>query len=164
MTSPKALTSSLNLELHPADHYGQGGGIPFYVGTLPNNNANIGQSSTFSRVQISGSAGSINNTFGSLNPATWVLYAEDTAGVFITAPDAKYWVTWPFPDYGFANLSATDNLAKNPDISLWSSLPTSATGWISVGGAERLTIINQSTLNAAFGYAPTNCFFGLFHP
>jgi len=135
-----------------------------YVGTLPNNDANIGQSSTFSQVQVSGSAGSLNDTFASLNPATWALYAEDPPGVFITASDAKYWVTWPLPDYGFTNLSATDNLANNPDISLWSSLPTAATGWISVGAAERLTVINQSTLNAAFGYAPTNCFFGLSHP
>jgi len=142
--------------------------LSVYVGTLPNNNANIGQSSTFSRVQVSGSAGSINDTFASLNPATWALYAEDPPGVFITASDAKYWVTWPLPDYGatngFTSLYASDNLANNPDISLWSSLPTAATGWISVGGAERLTIINQSTLNAAFGYAPTNCFFGLYHP
>ena len=142
--------------------------LSVYVGTLPNNNANIGQSSTFSQVQVSGSAGSLNDTFASLNTNTWVLYAEDPPGVFITAPDAKYWVTWPLPDYGatngFTSLSATDNLAKNPDISLWPSLPTAATGWISVGGAERLTVINQSTLNAAFGYAPTNCFFGLSHP
>ena len=134
-----------------------------YVGTLPNNNANIGQSSTFSQVQVSGSAGSLNDTFASLNPATWALYADDPPGVFITASDAKYWVTWPFPDYGFANLYATDNLAKNPQISQWSSLPAASTGWISVGGAERLTVVNQSTLNAAFGYAPTNCFLGLFH-
>ncbi|MGA3144304.1 MAG: hypothetical protein ABSF10_14960 [Verrucomicrobiota bacterium] len=138
--------------------------LSVYVGTLPNNNANVGQSSTFSRVQVSGSAGSINDTFASLNPATWVLYAEDPPGVFITAPDAKYWVTWPFPDYGFTNLYASDNLAKQLGSSQWSSLPTAATGWISVGGAERLTVINQSTLNTAFGHAPTNCFFGLFHP
>ncbi len=134
-----------------------------YVGTLPNNDANIGQSSTFSRVQVSGSAGSINDTFGSLNPSTWALYAEDPAGVFVTAPDAKYWVKWPLPDFGFTNLYASDNLAKQLGSSQWASLPTAATGWISVGGAERLTVINQSTLNAAFGYAPTNCFFGLYH-
>jgi hypothetical protein len=135
-----------------------------YVGTLPNNNANIGQSSTFSRVQVSGSAGSINDTFGSLNPGTWVKYAEDPAGVFITAPDAKYWVTWPTPDTGFTNLFATDNLTNSLASSQWLTLPTSATGWISVGGVKRLTIINQSTLNTAFTYTPTNCFFGLFHP
>jgi hypothetical protein len=135
-----------------------------YVGTLPNNNANIGQSSTFSRVQVSGAAGSINDTFASLNPGTWVLYAEDPPGVFITAPDAKYWVTWPTPDTGFTNLFATDNLKNSRASSQWLTLPTSATGWIPVGGSKRLTIINQSTLNTAFTYTPTNCFFGLFHP
>jgi hypothetical protein len=134
-----------------------------YVGTLPNNNANIGQSSTFSQVQVSGSAGSINDTFGSLNSGTWTKYAEDPAGVFITAPDAKFWVTWPFPDGGFTNLYATDNLTKKLGNSQWASLPTASTGWMNVGGAERLTVVNQSALDAAFGYSPSNCFFGLFH-
>jgi hypothetical protein len=134
-----------------------------YVGTLPNNNGNIGQSSTFSRVQVSGAAGSINDTFGSLDPGTWVKYAEDPAGVFITAPDAKFWVSWPLPDGGFTNLYASDNLARKLGNSQWASLPAASTGWMNVGGAERLTIVNESTLNSALGYPPTNCFFGLFH-
>jgi hypothetical protein len=134
-----------------------------YVGTLPNANANIGQSSTFSQVQVSGSAGSINDTFGTLNPSTWVLYAEDPAGVFLTTADTKYWISWPLPDYGFTNVCASDNIAKTP-ISQGPALPASATGWRNVGDIERLTIINQSTLNAAFGHSPTNCFFGLYHP
>ena len=135
-----------------------------YVGTLPNANANIGQSSTFSRFQVSGAAGSINDTFLSLNPSTWQLYAEDPPGVFITAPDAKYWVTWPLPDFGFTNVYATDNLTNSLVNGHWLTLPASATGWVSVGGNERLNVINQSTLNSAFGYTPTNCFLGLFHP
>ena len=135
-----------------------------YVGVLPNNNANIGQSSTFSRFQVSGSAGSIDDSFASLNPATWVEYAENQPGVFITTSDAKYWVTWPLPDGGFTNLYAADNLKSSIANSGWLSLPSAATGWINVGGDERLTIVNQSTLNASFGYAPTNCFFELFHP
>ncbi len=135
-----------------------------YVGTLPNNDANIGQSATFSHLQVSGSAGSIDDNFTSLDPNTWTKYAEDSSGVFITAADARYWVTWPLPDFGFGNLYATDNLTKRLGDSQWLSLPTSATGWIGVGGTERLAIINQSALDAAFGYAPTNCFLGLFHP
>ena len=145
----------------------------FYVGTQPNNNANIGQSATFSQVQISGAAGSINDDFVSggtpgqpyvLNTNTWALNTADPKGVFITAPDAKYWVTWPLPDPGFTNLYVTDNLNNKLGSSQWLNLPTSATGWIDVGAAQRLTIVNQSTLNAAFSYTPTNCFFGLFHP
>ncbi len=144
-----------------------------YVGTQPNNNANIGQLSTFSRVQISGAAGSINDNFVSagtpgqpylLDTNTWTLNAADSKGVFITAPDAKYWVAWPLPDPGFTNLFVTDNLSNKLGGSQWLGLPTSATGWINVGDAERLAIVNQSTLNAAFSYTPTNCLFGLFHP
>jgi hypothetical protein len=135
-----------------------------YVGIQPNNNANLGQSATFSRVRVSGSAGSINDSFTSLNPTTWVEYAEDPAGVFITSADARYWVTWPLPDSGYTNLFATDNLTKKLDASQWLSLPTAATGWINVGGAQRLAIINQSSLDTAFRYTPTNCFFGLLHP
>ena len=136
-----------------------------YVGTLPNGGGNIGQSSTFSQVQVSGSAGSINDTFASLNTNTWALYVEDAPGVFVTTTDAKYWVTWPLPDYGatngFTSLYASDNLKTQ--LSSSHSLPTADTGWINVGSATRLTIVKQSTLNTAFGYAPTNCFFGLFH-
>ena len=138
--------------------------LSFYVGTLPNNNGNIGQSSTFTRVQISGAAGSINDTFGTLDASTWVKYAEDPAGVFITAADAKFWITWPLPDGGFTNLYASDNLSKKLGNSEWAGLPTNSTGWLNLGGAGRLTIVNQSTLTSAFGHAPTNCFFGLFHP
>jgi hypothetical protein len=144
----------------------------FYVGTQPNNNANIGQSSTFSRVQISGGAGSIDDNFVStgtpgqpylLDTNTWTLNTADSKGVFITAPDAEYWVAWPLPDYGFTNLYTTDNPARRLGSSQWLSLPTSDTGWLDNGNGQRITVVNQSTLNAAFSYTPTNCFFGLFH-
>ena len=145
----------------------------FYVGDQPNNNANIGQSSTFSRVKISGAAKSIDDDFVSggtpgqpyvLDAATWAENTADPLGVIITALDAKYWVTWPTPDAGFTNLYATDNLAKNLGKSEWLSLPTASTGWILVGAVERLAVINASTLSAAFSYSPTNCFLGLYHP
>ena len=144
----------------------------YYVGTQPNNNANIGQSSTFSRVRISGAAGSIDDNFVSggtpgqpyqLNPNTWTLNTADPKGVFITAPDALYWVTWSLPDYGFTNLLVTDNLNLKLDSSQWLSLPTANTGWLDNGNGNRITVINQSTLNTAFSHTPTNCFFGLFH-
>ncbi|MGA2864103.1 MAG: hypothetical protein ABSF95_06410 [Verrucomicrobiota bacterium] len=144
-----------------------------YVGDQPNNNANIGQSSTFSRVKITGAAKSIDDDFVSagtpgqpyvLDATTWAKNTADPLGVIITAPDAKYWVTWRTPDGGFTNLYATENLTNKLGSSQWLSLPTAATGWISVGAAERLAVINQSTLNTAFGHPPANCFFGLYHP
>ena len=144
----------------------------FYVGTQPNNNANIGQSSTFSRVKVSGAAGSIDDDFVSggtpgqpylLNPNTWDLNTADAKGLFITAPDAKYWVGWSLPDYGFTNLLVTDNLNLKLDSSQWLSLPTASTGWLDNGAGKRIAVVNQSTLNTAFSHTPTNCFFGLFH-
>jgi len=92
------------------------------------------------------------------------LGAADAGGVFITVSDAKYWVTWPLPDFGYANVYATDNLDNKLGSSQWRVLPTSETGWRSVGGNKRLTVINQSTVDAAFGYTPVRCFFGLYHP
>jgi hypothetical protein len=136
-----------------------------YVGDEPNANANIGQSSTISKVTVTGAAGSINDSFTNLDLTTW---ANDMAaapgGIIVTTPDTKYWLTWPEPDSGFNNLFVTDNLTNNIADSQWLSLPTSDTGWIDVGGTKRVTIIKQSTLNTAFGYTPTNCFFGLYHP
>ena len=162
MTAPDNTTTNFTIPAGDAAYFQDP--VYVYAGVLPNNDANIGQSSTFSRLQVSGSAGSINDTFAALNPSTWVLYAEDAPGVFVTASDAKYWVTWPLPDYGFTNVYASDNLGNKPVISQWLALPASATGWVNVGGNKRLAVINQSTLNAAFGYAPTNCFLGLSHP
>ena len=134
------------------------------VGSQPNNNANIGQASTFSRFEVTGAAGAINDSFTTLNPGVWEKAAADAAGVFITASDAKYWITWPLPDFGYTNVYATDNLANKLASSQWKTLPPSETGWKNVGGTKRLTILNQSTLNSSFGYSPTNCFFGLYHP
>jgi hypothetical protein len=138
-----------------------------YLGDQPNVDANIGQSSTFSQFTVTGAGDSIDDNFatdGTFDTNTW---ANDTAsdgnGIFITAPDAKFWLTWPTPDGGFTNVYATDNLANQLGNSQWKTLPSSSTGWVLVNGSQRLTVINQSTLNTAFGYQPTNCFFGLWH-
>jgi len=72
-------------------------------------------------------------------------------------------VTWPTPDAGFTNVFAADNLANRIGTPQWKSLSSASTGWVLVGGTERLAVVNQSTLNTAFGYQPTNCFFALFH-
>jgi len=132
-----------------------------YVGDQPNATANIGQSSTISQLTVTGAAASINDNFTSLDPGTWVNdTSSDPLGILITAADAKYSITWPTPDGGFTNVFATDKLNGGQ----WLTLPTASTGWTAVGGVERYTVINQSTLNSAFGYAPTNCFFQLYHP
>jgi len=164
--------TSTNFTIAPTDAYLFQDPLFFYVGTQPNNNANIGQSSTFSRVQISGAAGEINDDFVStgtpghpylLDTNNWTLNTADSKGVFITAPDAKFWVAWPLPDYGFTNLYVTDNLARKQGAQ-WLSLPAAATGWLDNGAGQRVAVVNQSALSAAFSYTPTNSFFRLFHP
>jgi len=146
------------------------GGLIAYFGVRPASATRIGLSSTFSRIQITGAAAPIDDTFVSSGPpyvldaATWVKKASSPTGIFITAPDAKYWLTWPLPDNGYTNLYATDNLNKKVANGQWLSLPVEATGWLNVAGNSRQTVVNQSALNAAFTYTPTNCFFQLFHP
>jgi hypothetical protein len=135
-----------------------------YLGDQPNQNANIGQSSTFSEFTVSGAASSFSDNFATFNTNNWANdTASDELGIFINAPDAKYWLTWPTPDAGFTNVFVTDNLTNQIVNGQWKSLPSASTGWVLVGGDERLTVIEQSTVNAAFGYQPTNVFFELYH-
>ena len=168
ITGPDGTSKSLTIPDAAAANFQ--GNLIAYFGSRPGNETRIGQSATFSRIKITGTASTVDDTFVSsgppydLDPATWVKKAKSPQGIFITAPDAKYWLTWPQPDGGFTNLYVTDNLNKKLGSGQWSSLSVDATGWLNVAGASRLTVVNQSALNAAFSYTPTNCFFALFHP
>jgi hypothetical protein len=168
MTAPNG--TSTNVTISASDVASFQGELIAYFGVRPTDTSRIGQSATFGRIQITGAASAIDDTFVSagppynLNPATWMRKASNSQGIFITAPDAKCWVTWPQPDAGFTNLYATDRLDNEVSIAEWVSLPTDATGWLNVAGDTRLVIVNQSTLNTAFPNTPTNCFFGLHHP
>jgi hypothetical protein len=162
LTAPDQTSTNFTIPASAAAYFQDP--LYLYVGTQPNNNANIGQSATLSSVQVSGPVDQISDNFATLNTNTWTSYAADPNGVIITGPDAKYWISWPFPDTGFTNIFVTDNLANSIAAAQWLALPPAATGWISVGGNKRLTLIDQSVLDAAFGYTPKNCFFQLFHP
>ncbi len=162
MTAPDGTVNSFSINPSDASYFQNP--LYAYLGTRPNDNSRIGQSVTFNRFTITGAAASLDDSFSQLNPSTWVNSAADPGGIIVTSTDTKFWLTWPLPDGGFANLSATDNLANHLSASQWLNLPTASTRWVNVGGTKRLTIINQSTLNTAFGHTPTNCFFGLYHP
>ena len=159
ITAPDGTSTALNIPEADAAHFQ--GDLIAYFGVRPTDTARIGQSATFSRIKITGAAGSIDDTFGNLDSATWVRKASNGAGIFITPADAEYWVSWPQPDGGFANLYATDNLGNK--MNEWLSLPVEATGWLNVAGDRRLTVVKQSALNA-LPNASKNAFFGLFHP
>ena len=167
MTAPDG--TSTNLTIPASDEANFQGDLIAYFGVRPTDATRIGLSATFGRIQITGAAAAINDTFVSAGPpydldsTTWIRKAESPQGIFVTAPDTKYWVGWSQPDGGFTNLCATDDLRKKLGASQWLSLPATDTGWLNVAGQSRLAIVRQSTLNAAFSYAPTNCSFGLFH-
>jgi hypothetical protein len=167
MTAPDNTSKTFTIPGADADNFQ--GDLIAYFGVRPTDATRIGLSATFSRIKITGAAGPIDDNFVSSGPpydldsGTWVRKASSPQGIFITPPDAKFWVTWPQPDAGFANLFATDNLTKKLGNSEWLNLPSGDTGWLNVAGSSRLAVVKQSTLNTAFSYTPTNCFFGLFH-
>jgi hypothetical protein len=96
-----------------------------------------------------------------LDPTIWRKNAADGSGVVITAPDAKYWVSWTTPDPGFSTIYVTDDLKKQMANSEWLDTVSPPSSWITVG-VKHMTVINQSKLDTVFGYSPTNCFFGLW--
>ena len=142
MTAPDGTSKSLTIPAADAANFQ--GDLIAYFGVRPAGEARIGQSATFSRIKITGAAATIDDTFVSsgppydLDPAAWVRKAASPQGIFITAPDAKYWVTWPQPDGGFTNLYVTDNLNKKLGNGQWARLPVDATGWLNVAGDSRL--------------------------
>ena len=116
MTAPTG--AELTFTIPAADAAFFQGGVMAYFGVRPTDAARVGQSATFSRVQITGAAASIDDNFVAqgrpytLDANTWIKRASHPAGIFITPPDAICWVSWPTPDSGFTNLYATDDLTK----------------------------------------------------
>ena len=90
-----------------------------YFGNQPNSSAARGQFTTFSRVQISGVAAPIDDTFPgpSLNqdPATvswqWQTPAADPSGIFVASGQDVYWLNWTLPDFGYTLQSSSNLLA-----------------------------------------------------
>lgn len=161
ITAPNGNSVALTIPAEDAANFQ--GPLVAYFGVRPADAARIGQSATFNRIQIAGAAAAIDDSFSQgLNSNLWARKASHPAGVFITAPDAKYWLTWLTPDAGFTSVYATDDLTKQPGSS-WKNLPASETGWVLVGGNKRLAVINESALSAAFGTVPARSFFGLWH-
>jgi hypothetical protein len=86
-----------------------------YFGIQPNRLSNIGQSASFSRLQITGIPTPIDDSFAgpALDSAIWEVIAENAAGVVAVPPDAAFWLTWTLPDRDFVP-QATDDLSFDP--------------------------------------------------
>ena len=87
-----------------------GGGLCVYFGIDPNNAADVGESATFSHLQITGTD-PINDTFSgaALNPNTWAVTSMDQAGTVFVPPTGVFWLRWSLP-------AGTWFLQANPDL------------------------------------------------
>lgn len=109
LEAPGGATSSFSMPADAAALFADP--LYVYVGCQPNQIANIGQSVTVKRFQITGTASGIDDSFaGPLDPATWQIAAADAAGI-VTVPEGyNYWLNWTLPDDGFSFEYAPGNL------------------------------------------------------
>ena len=121
-----------------------------YFGIQPNNPANIGLAATLGRVQISGVATPIDESFtvSPLDPQIWQVSAQDPTGVVPVTPDALFWLNWTVPDVGYRPQSAPSVTGPWADLAL--TVPQL--------GSRKRTVVNASDLPVS---ATGNYFFRL---
>lgn len=119
LTSPSGATTSLELPADAAALFADP--LHVYVGAQPNQLGNIGQSVTVTRVQITGVATPIDDTFsaGALDTAVWRVSAGDAAGVLTVPTGYTYWLNWSLPDDGFTFEYITGDVVNG----VWQSAP-----------------------------------------
>lgn len=117
--------------------------ISVYFGMAVGNDQNLGQSVTFSRLQISGVVNPIDERFTSaaLDTNIWSIHPQD--GSFqanvVVPTDAKFWFYWGLPDNGFrAQASAA---VGNPNA--WTDVTLSP---IVANGSQKWALVRQANL------------------
>jgi len=116
-----------------------------YFGIQPNGSANIGQSATLSRIQITGVLTPLDDTFSgeTLDTAKWQIVAADASGVVQVPPNSVYWLKWTAPALGYGLQSAP------------SLVPGSWTdpGLVNVVqiGSQKAVVVPSSSLPSATG-------------
>lgn len=154
LTAPNGANTNFSM---PSEHLAPFNGPAYaYFGIQPNRPANIGQSATLARLQITGVPTPIDDTFSGpgLDTATWQVVAENVAGVVTVPPDATFWMTWTLPDRDFVFQVAED---LNFDLSGWADFPLTAT---QIGDRKR-TVVLSSQLPPNF---TGNYFFRMIKP
>ncbi len=123
-----------------------------YFGGQPNSLANIGQSIVISRVQITGTANPVDDSFtaDTLDSNTWQLRAADPSGLVVVPANTAYQVTWTLPDYGYT-LQSASSLKGTPWVD--------STNSTVVVGKTKSAFVPSSSLPAARGG-----YFRLFKP
>ncbi len=151
LTSPSGGVTNANPQGIGASFGNQ---VSAYVGVQPNLNQNTGQQGVFSRFQIvSNSVTLLDDNFSSqsVNTGTWVVAAEDPAGVLQVPPNAALMLNWTLPANGFS-LQVSSNLT---DTNSWHS-----------PGLSSSTFSGQGTVIIPSTFMATNSpgFFRLVHP
>jgi hypothetical protein len=108
LTAPNGGSTNLVMPAESAALFGTGPVRP-YFGNQPNSESRRGQFTTFSRIQITGVAVPIDDSFPGpdLNqdpanvPWQWQKQADDPNGVFVSSGTDVHWVKWTLPDTGF---------------------------------------------------------------
>lgn len=128
-----------------------------YFGAQPNQVANVGQSTIFSRIQISGVGSPIDSTFSAgLDSTTWQAIADDATGLVTVPPDALYWLNWTLPDRGFGLEAAEDLNEITPEF--WTGFAPTIIGQI---GNQRRSLVYETQLPFSF---TGNYFFRMHKP
>jgi len=148
LTSPSGATTNFTMPPEAVPLFA--GPLSAYFGIQPNNPANIGLAATLGRVQISGVATPIDESFTTspLDPQTWQVNAQDPTGVIPVTPDALFWLNWTVPDVGYKLQSAPGVTGPWADLAL--TVPQ-------LGNRKR-TVVNASDLPVS---ASGNHFFRL---
>ncbi len=103
--------SSTNFALPAAAAALFSGPLYAYFGVQPNQSANINQSAVLTRIQISGVATPIDESFAGvqsdpskpldLDPLVWERVAENAPGIILVPPGSPYWINWSVPATGY---------------------------------------------------------------
>jgi hypothetical protein len=112
-----------------------------YIGIIPNDTTNLGQSVLFSGVSVSGANTPLVDNFSNLD--NWVAtVAQDPDGVVLVVPDAIRKLTWPASAAGFV-LQSVAELAEG---AAWSQSSLQ----VRTIRDRKLTILGPDTGNAFF--------------
>lgn len=144
MTAPDGASTNFTMAAEAVAKFADP--LTVYFGVQPNNLDNIGSGYVFSNVKITGVANPIDDSFpGPDFAAVWAEAAEDPAGVFISAADAKWWFNWTLPAVGFGpQVSAAVQGAPWIDLDLGKSFKN---------GTQQSLLVSASELpagNSAF--------------
>ncbi|PYJ02430.1 MAG: hypothetical protein DME25_15965 [Verrucomicrobia bacterium] len=122
-----------------------------YIGIIPNNDANVGQSATFSTVTVSGATTALNERFRNLNQWKKNGIAEDATGVLLQPSNTWAKILWPFPHSPIYSVHATNVLASAPS---WppapNLIPNSVGATIFTVGTNKAVLLPTPTNTARF--------------